>query len=71
MDRREWSITVGVPMRRRRRKRPIPAPAEGKQSLPGQLSISPREQCHDFRIGAMPIGSAALFVVVVGAMAFR
>jgi hypothetical protein len=39
--------------------------------LPGQLSVSPRKQCHDFLIGAVPIGGAALFVVVVGAMAFR
>ena len=46
-------------------------PAEGKQSLPGQISVSLREQCPDFLIAAIPIGSAALFVVVVGAMAFR
>jgi hypothetical protein len=39
--------------------------------LPGQLSVNPREQCHDFLISAVPIGGAALFVVVVGAMAFR
>jgi len=39
--------------------------------LPGQLSVSPRKQCRDFLIGAVPIGGAALFIVVVGAMAFR
>jgi hypothetical protein len=48
-----------------------PSPGRGKTKLPGQLSVSPREQCHDFLISAVPIGGAALFVVVVGAMAFR
>ena len=48
-----------------------PSPGRGKTKLPGQLSVSPRKQCRDFLIGAVPIGGAALFVVVVGAMAFR
>jgi hypothetical protein len=48
-----------------------PSPGRGKQSCQGNFSFSPREQCHDFLIGAVPIGGAALFVVVVGAMVFR
>ena len=48
-----------------------PSPGRGKTKLPGQLSVSPRKQCRDFLIGVVPIGGAALFVVVVGAMAFR
>ena len=48
-----------------------PSPGRGKTKLPGQLSVSPRKQCRDFLIGAVPIGGAALFIVVVGAMAFR
>jgi len=42
------------------------APGRGKTKLRGQLSVSPRKQCRDFLIGAVPIGGAALFVAAHG-----